>query len=64
MKKWYNFETCNGSLRDELRKLLKDNDIYYELSSCGCGYHFEVLADSAELETVNGFLDSVIEKGW
>jgi hypothetical protein len=59
MKKYYNFETRFISLRDSLRAFLQDSGVYYELSGAYSYYHFEILVDSAELEKVNAFLDSV-----
>lgn len=58
-KKYYNFETMFISLRDALRKFLKDNSIYYELSNAGKYYHFEILASETQAETINCFLDSI-----
>ena len=60
MKKYYNFETMFLTLRDALREYLKSNNIYYELSQNGQYYHFEILADGAELDKVNAFLDTQI----
>lgn len=55
--KWYNFETLFITLRDGLRKFLRDNGIKYELSSCGPGYHFEILTDQAGADMINRWLD-------
>ena len=58
-KKYYNFDTRFISLRDALRAFLKDNNIYYELSGAYSYYHFEILVDPVELDTVNAFLDTL-----
>ena len=57
MKKYYNFDTRFISLRNLLREFLKANNIYYELSGNYSYYHFEILVDQSELDTVNAFLD-------
>jgi hypothetical protein len=57
MKKYYNFDTRFISLRDALREYLHNNNIKYELSGAYSYYHFEILADAAELEKINAFLD-------
>ena len=56
--KWYNFETLFISLRDGLREFLKNNNIRYELSGCGSGYHFEILTDRAGANKINSWLDA------
>ncbi len=58
-KKYYNLETMFRSLKDELTVFLKENNIYYELSGCGAGWHFEILADATEADSINAFVDSV-----
>lgn len=45
--KYYNFDTIFISLKDILRQYLKENNIYYELSAVGFGWHFEMLTDPA-----------------
>ena len=45
-RKWMNFETMFRSLKDGLRKFLKENSIKYELSGCGAGWHFEVYVNN------------------
>ena len=42
MKKWRNFETMNPTIKHELILWLKRNDIYYEVSECFDGWHFEI----------------------
>lgn len=59
MKKWYSYETINPNVKDELRKYLKNNHIYYELSECYDGWHFEILCDDIECENANRFLDTL-----
>lgn len=57
MKRFYNFETMFGSLKDALGAFLKTQGIYYEVSGCFDGWHFEIKADEAEVEMVNRWLD-------
>ena len=57
MKKWFNFETENPSVKDDLRKYLKCNNIMYELSACFDGWHFEIFVDENRIEDINEFLD-------
>lgn len=52
MRKYYNFETMFRSLKDELVTFLKKSGIYYELSGCGAGWHFEILCN----RTVNALM--------
>ena len=59
MKKYYNFETLFISLRDEMRAYLKKHNIYYELSACCPGYHFEILATEQQANAINKFIDSI-----
>ena len=56
-RKWMNFETMFRSLKDGLRKFLKENSIKYELSGCGAGWHFEVYVNNQEVELINNWLD-------
>lgn len=58
MRKWYNFETRFITLRDAMRKYLKDNSIKYELSGAGSYYHFEIYANSTEAEAINNWIDN------
>ena len=58
MRKWYNFETRFITLRDAMRKYLKDNSINYELSENGSYYHFEIYANSTEAEAINNWIDN------
>ena len=56
-KKWYSFETLFIGLAEQLKEMLDDEVIYYEVSGVGKGYHFEILADGFERRLINGFLD-------
>lgn len=58
MQKYYNFETRFISLRDKLKEFLNKNNIYYECSGAYSFYHFEILANQAELLKINNFLNS------
>jgi len=58
MKKFYNFETMFRSLKDGLTVFLKESGIYYEISGCGKGWHFEIKCNNEELEMVNNWLDA------
>ena len=54
--KWYGYETTNPNVKDELRKYLRNNNIYYELSECFDGWHFEIKLEEEKFETVDWFL--------
>lgn len=56
-RKFYSFETMFKSLKDELRAFLKTENIYYELSGCFSGWHFEIKASPDEVEKINAWLD-------
>ena len=59
MEKWYNYETENPIIKDELRRYFHENKIKYGLSACFDGWHFEIYLDENEVENVNSFLDSI-----
>ena len=61
MKKFYGYDTDNPIVKDELRKYFKDNNIYYELSGCFDGWHFEIKLSEEEAEKVTWFLESIID---
>ena len=56
MKKWYHYKTDNPIIKDELRTYFKRNNIYYELSECFDGWHFEIELEEENFETVDWFL--------
>ena len=56
MKKWRNFETMNPTIKHELILWLKRNDVYYEVSECFDGWHFEIELEEEDFETVDWFL--------
>lgn len=58
-KRYYSFETMFRSLKDELKAYLKGAGIYYELSGCGAGWHFEILMNEDEVRRANDWLDTV-----
>ena len=58
MRKWYSFETLFRTLKDELRKYLKESHIKYELSGCFDGWHFEIYASEEEVNAINEWLDN------
>ena len=57
MKKWYSYNTDNPIIKDELRTYFKNYNIYYELSECFDGWHFEIFVDENRVEDINEFLD-------
>lgn len=61
MKKFYGYDTDNPIVKDELRKYFKSNNIYYELSDCFDGWHFEIKLSEKEAEKVTWFLESIID---
>lgn len=58
MKKWCNYETAFLTLANDLSAFLKRSGIYYERSGALGNYHFEILADSNEVNEINSFLDA------
>lgn len=56
MKKYRSFETFNRPVKDGLTSYLKSSGIYYEISGCFDGWHFEILCDSEEAEKINSWL--------
>ena len=56
-RKFYNFETMFKSLKDDLRGFLQSQNIYYELSGCGAGWHFEAYCNAEEVTIINNWLD-------
>ena len=61
MKRFYGYDTDNPIVKDELRKYFKGNNIYYELSDCFDGWHFEIKLSEEEAEKVTWFLESIID---
>ena len=55
--RFYSFETLRSSLKENLITFLKENNIYYELSGCGDGWHFEINCNEAQLDLCNNFLE-------
>lgn len=58
MKKFYNVELDKNNA-EKLKVFLKENEIYFEPSSCYNLVHFEIKMDKAEAEKVNGFLENL-----
>lgn len=57
--RFYSYETRQTSCRDYLRQFLKDSGIYYELSGCFDGFHFEIEANPEQASAINAFLDTI-----
>lgn len=57
--KFYGFNTTSENIKNALRAFLKQNNIYYELSGCFNGWHFEVQVDENGLQKVNDQLDEI-----
>lgn len=56
---WYGFTTFSATVRDRLREFLRGNMVYYELSGCYDGFHFEIKCSEDELREINDFLDLI-----
>jgi hypothetical protein len=63
-KDFYSFETMRGNLKEKFIVFLKENNIYYELSGCDSGWHFEINCNQAQLDLCNNFLErlTIIEQ--
>lgn len=59
MKQYYSLNINTSNVKNALTIFLKEQDIYYEVSSLypNIGYHFEILCDLSELKIVNSWLD-------
>lgn len=56
MSKWISRETFNLEVKDAFRKYLRDNNIYYELSACFDGWHFEIkIENEIDMERIDWF---------
>ena len=54
---WRNFETTDSQLKTLLSNFLKHLKVYYELSQCYTGWHFEIKCDSNQIDIINNWLD-------
>ena len=60
--KYFNSETTYESIKNHLRGMLKQNNIYYELSGCGYNnYHFEIKCTDEQKDQINNYLDYLYE---
>lgn len=59
--KFYSFETKNKGVRNRLINYLKRMGVYYELSGCYNGWHFEIKLPESWVKIVNDNLDSFHE---
>ena len=55
--KFYSFETNSRLIKESLRNYLHFANIYYELSGCFDGWHFEVKCNQLEVDKINRYLD-------
>ena len=58
-KRWQWYSTIFENVRDEFRKFLKLNGIYYECSSGFFGYNFEVKASDAQFGCIDKYWDAL-----
>lgn len=58
MKQFYNVE-LQPKQAELLKDFLRENNIYFEPSSCYNLVHFEIKADNKEVEKVNQFLNDL-----
>lgn len=58
MKKWYNIE-LEGKYVKLFKKVLKNDNIYYELSKSYNLYHFEIYMNEFFVDRINNMLDLV-----
>ena len=57
--KFYNFDTTIPEIKDALATYLKQTNVYYELSACFAGWHFEIKTDLDGLDRINAKLDEI-----
>ena len=58
MKKYSSVE-LNKNDAEKLKVFLRENEIYFEPSSCYNLIHFEIKVDDKEFEMVNAFLENL-----
>ena len=61
-RRFYNFETDNANLKQELGNFCKESGIYYEVSSCFDCWHFEIKCSEQEKEIVQNWIDTYFEE--
>lgn len=61
-KRWQWYSTIFENVRDEFRKFLKLNGIYYECSGGFSGYNFEVKASNAQFDCIDNFWNDVLPR--
>lgn len=59
MSNYYSFTSHNEEYKDKLRKYLHEKSIYYELSSCYNGWHFEIKIPDHLVDEVNTFITNM-----
>lgn len=53
----FSYYTGNEKLKDKFRQFLKENGICFEISGCGEGWYFSIIATPEQAENANKFLD-------
>lgn len=56
-REWKSVDIYDVDRRKELTKALRVNGITHEVSGCGSGWHFEILADEKETKAINDILE-------
>lgn len=59
---WWNADVPSEDLTDELRKFLKENNIYYELSENYYEWHFECLCSKEEELALDRFWEEIVSE--
>ena len=59
---WWNVDVPSEDLTDELRKFLKENNIYYELSENYYEWHFECLCSKEEELALDRFWEEIVSE--
>jgi hypothetical protein len=54
---WYNFETQEKTVKENLRKYLKENNINCSISGCYDGWHFEINCNPEDVARIDNALD-------
>lgn len=61
MSRWYNIYIPIKNVKEALRLYLHEIGVYFEISGCGDGWHFEVRANMEEVALINNYINNYLD---